>query len=95
MSEVIDSYNLVWSSPVCQQEIRNEFLFEINNFLFSVIDSDPVVVNFLLSKLGESLLIDFEGDSELKLGMGVNSDKVFPVTFETAESEVTIDFSLS
>lgn len=95
MSEVINSYNLVWSSPVCQQEVKTESLFEINNFLFSGEDFDPLTVSFLFFKLGETLLVDFNGDSELVLEMGVNSDKILPVTFETAEEMVDIDFSVS
>jgi hypothetical protein len=95
MSEVINSYNLVWSTPVCQQEVKRESLFEVNNFLFTVEDLTSLTLSFLFFKLGESLLIDFNGDEELNLPMGINSEKILPVTFETVDEVIDIDFSLS
>lgn len=94
MNEIIDSYKLVWSSPICQQEVSQKNISEVRQFKFYTNLTDFFGVDFLYYLFRKKLPMTFEGESSFEMDMGIDSDKTFPILFESESDSVLIDFSL-
>jgi len=93
-SSLIDSYKLIWTSPICQQEVSQQPIKEVRPFKFYPVPSGVFEIDFLFYLFGEKLPIDFGSEVEFTMDMGINSKNSLPTLFESQDGEISINFSL-